>query len=83
MEYQKIINSLNKTSNQPTKFRTKIWVEINDMLRGTYDINSQIKFKTLILWSRFCDYSNAYIPFKGTISIEALAGATPNNANKK
>ena len=30
MGYQKIINLLENTSNQPTKFRTKKWVEIND-----------------------------------------------------
>ena len=30
MEYQKIINSLDDTSNQKSKFRTKNWVEIND-----------------------------------------------------
>ena len=29
MEYQKIINLLGNTSNQPSKFRTKTWVEIN------------------------------------------------------
>ena len=43
MEYQKIINLLNKTPNQPTKFRTKNWVEINNDSRGTYNTNSQIK----------------------------------------
>ena len=30
MEYQKKINLLDNTPNQSTKFRTKIWVEIND-----------------------------------------------------
>ena len=30
MEYQKIINLLENTSNQPSKFRTKSWVEVND-----------------------------------------------------
>ena len=35
MEYQKIINLLDNTSNQPTKFRTKNWVEINDDAHGT------------------------------------------------
>ena len=49
MEYQKIINFLDNTPNQPTKFRTKNWVEINDALRGTYNTNSQIKSKTLNL----------------------------------
>ena len=30
MEYQKMINLLDNASNQPFKFRTKNWVEIND-----------------------------------------------------
>ena len=30
MKYQKIINLLDNTSNQASKFRTKNWVEIND-----------------------------------------------------
>ena len=29
MEYQKIINLLDNTPNQPTKCRTKNWVEVN------------------------------------------------------
>ena len=40
MEYQKIINLLDKTPNQPTKFRTKNWVEINDKSHGTGNTNS-------------------------------------------
>ena len=35
--------------NQPSKFRTKNWVEINDESRGVYNTGSQIKFKTTIL----------------------------------
>ena len=49
MEYQKIINLLDNTPNQPTKFRTKSWVELNDDARETYNNNSQIKFKTSML----------------------------------
>ena len=30
MEYQKIINLLDDTTNQPSKFRTRIWIGIND-----------------------------------------------------
>ena len=45
MEYQLIINLLDNRPNQPTKFRTKNYVEINDDSRGTYNTNSQIKFK--------------------------------------
>ena len=75
MEYQKIANLLDDNkSNQPSKFRTKNWVEINDESRGTYNVNSQIKFKTTMLKSSLCDYSDPYILVKGTITI-AGAGA--------
>ena len=37
MEYKKIINLLDNKPNQPSKFRTKNWVEINEELRGTYN----------------------------------------------
>ena len=44
MEYQKIINLLDNTPSQPSKFRTKSWVKVNDESRGTYNVNTQIKF---------------------------------------
>ena len=47
MEYQKIINLLDNTPNQSTKFRTKNWFEINYDVCQMYNSNSQIKFKTL------------------------------------
>ena len=56
-------------SNQPSKFRTKIWVEINDESGETYNVNSQIKFKTTMLRSSLCDYSDGYILVKRTIKI--------------
>ena len=65
---------IDDTSNQPSKFRTKNCVEINDESRGTYNANSQIKFKTTMLKSSSCDYSDAYILVKGTITITG-AGA--------
>ena len=40
MDYQKITNFSNNTLNQPSKFRTKHWVEKNDESRGTYNTNS-------------------------------------------
>ena len=61
MEYQKIVNMLGNISSQPSKYRTKNWVEINDESRGRYNTNSQIKFKTAMLKSSLCDYSDAYI----------------------
>ena len=70
MEYQKIANLLDDNkSNQPSKFRTKNWIEINDESRGAYNVNSQIKFKTTMSKSNLCDYSDAYILVKGTITI--------------
>ena len=51
MGYQKINNLLNNTLNQPSKFRTKNWVEINNESRRNYNTNSQIKFKTIMLKS--------------------------------
>ena len=43
MEYQKITNLFNNTLNQPSKLRTKNWVEILDESRGGYNSNSQVK----------------------------------------
>ena len=60
MEYQKIANLIHDASNQPSKFRTKNWVERNDE-SGPYNADSQIKFKTTILKSSLCDYSDAYM----------------------
>ena len=74
MEYQKIANLIDDASNQPSKFRTKNWVEINDESRGTYNVNSQIKFKTTMLKSSLCDCIDAYILVKGKITITG-AGA--------
>ena len=37
MEYQKIINLLDDTTNQPSEFRTRNRVEINDESRGAYN----------------------------------------------
>ena len=74
MEYQKIATLTDDASNQPSKFRTKNWVEINDESRGTYNINSQIKFKTTMLKSSLCDYSEAYVPVKGRTTITGAGG---------
>ena len=60
---------LDNTPNQSTKFKTKTWVEINGDTRGTYNTNSQIKFKTSMLKSSLCDYSDAYILVTRTIAI--------------
>ena len=49
MEYQKIINFLDNTPNQLSKFGTKNWIGINDQSRGVYNVNGDIRFKTTML----------------------------------
>ena len=68
MEYQKIANLLNNESSQPSNFRTRNWVEINNDSRGTYT-DANIKFKTTKLKSNLCDYADAYIFVKGKITV--------------
>ena len=68
MEYQKIVNLLESTSDNPSKFRTRKWVEINDESRGNY-VNSDIRFKTTMLRPNLCDYADSYILAKGSITI--------------
>ena len=85
MEYQKTINLLDNASNQPSNFRTKKWVEINDKSRGAYNADSQIKFKAIMLKVSLCDYNDVYIRVKGTITLDGTpsAGTVANNTNKK
>ena len=84
MEYQKIANLIDDISIQPSKVKTKNWLETNDESRGTYNVNSQIKFKTTMLKSSLYDYSDAYILVKGTIIINgAGADAAARQADER
>ena len=83
MEYQKITNLLDSSSNDPSKFRTRNWIKINDDSRGTYT-DPDIKFKTTILTSNLCDYADAYILVRGTITITgAGADAAARQADER
>ena len=85
MEYHKIANLLDDASNKTSKCKTKYWIEINDDSRGTYNVGSQIKLKTTMLKSSLCDYSDAHIHVRGTITVNNTAAecAAANNNNKK
>ena len=85
MEYQKIANLLDDASNKTSKFKTKHWVEMNYDSRGIYNVGSQIKFKSTMLKSSLCDYSDAYIHVRGTITVNntAAEGDAANNNNRK
>ena len=74
MEYQKPINLLDNAPNQLSKLRTKNSIEINDQSREVYIVNSDIRFKTTMLKSNLCDYSDAYILVKERITITRARG---------
>ena len=80
-----MINVLEYTSNQLSKFRAKNLLEITDKSRGRYNVNSQIKFKSAMLKSNFCDQGDAYILAKGKIALAdtSAADANASNTNKK
>ena len=73
-------------SNQLSKFRTKNWIETNDQSRVVYNTSSDIRFRTTMLKSSLCDYSDAYIIVKGTITItqtgDDAAARKTNQRNK-
>ena len=97
MEYQKIINLFRGTTNKPSKFRRRNWVEINDESRGTYgdddinynnnddDNNNNSKFKILMIRSNLRGYSDAFIIVKGTVTVSdtSAQGVAINNTHKK
>ena len=71
------------SDNTPSKFKTKTWVELNDESHGPYRTGSQIKFKTSMIRSSLCDYSDPYIFVKGTITVTNTGtAAATNNRNK-
>ena len=59
MESQKLINLLDKTQNQPSKVRTRNWVEVNDKASRNYNVENQIKLNYTIPKPNLCDYKDA------------------------
>ena len=81
MEYDKINNLLLSEDNESeklSKFVTREYVRVNSFL-DTYIENKSIRFKTPMLRSNLCDYSDAYILVKATITVTVLG--TNNGAN--
>ena len=82
MEYDKINNLLLSEDNESeklSKFVTREYVRVNS-LSNTYNENKSIRFKTPRLRSNLCDYSDAYILVKGTITVTA-PGVNNNASN--
>ena len=74
METQNIINLLNNTENEYSKFATKKWCIIDSESKGNYSHENPIRFLTNSIESSLCDYSDAYILVRRNIT------ATHNNA---
>ena len=75
METQKIVNLLNGSDNENSKFATKKWYVIDSESKGNYSHENPIKFLTSSLESSLCDYSDAYVLVTGNI---VVAGANNN-----
>ena len=65
-------------SEKISKFVTREYVRVNS-LSNAYNKNKSIRFKTPMLRSDLCDYSDAYILVKGTITV--TAPGDNNNVN--
>ena len=76
MEQHKISKFLNDST--VSKFVTKEWIEVNDLSSDQYSVNKKKRFKTSMLRSDSCDYSDAYIVVKGKISV-----TDTDNANRR
>ena len=79
METQKIVNLLNGSDNENSKFATKKWYVIDSESKGNYSHENPIKFLTSSLESSLCDYSDAYILVTGNIAVRRTIVAANNN----
>ena len=69
METQNIVNLLNGSDNENSKFATKKWYIIDNESKSNYSHNNPIKFLTSSLESSLCDFSDAYILVTGNIAV--------------
>ena len=85
MEYDKINNLLlseDNESEQLSKFVTREYVTVNSLL-NTYNENKSIRFRTAMLRSNLCDYSDVYIVVKGTITVNGVVNGAENDISRR
>ena len=77
MELQKVVNLLDMTSGDKDlpSFVAKKWIEVYVQSRKNYNVYKEIRIKTPMLRLDLCDFSDAYIVVKGTITV-----TEPDNA---
>ena len=83
MEFQKIVNFLDTTSDEkdlPT-FVTKKWIEVYDQSEKNYNPNKEIRIKTSMLRSDLCDFNDVYIVVEGDMTLEGNNDANKRNKN--
>ena len=82
MEFQKIINLLDITSDDKDlpRYVNKKWIEVYDQSEKNYNVNKEIRFKTSMLRSDLCDFSDAYIVVKGDITVTNSNNAKRNKS---
>ena len=68
---------MDSESENLSKFITRQYVQVNS-LSNTYNENKSIRFKTPMLRSDLCDYSDAYILVKGTITVNRVVNGVEN-----
>ena len=71
MKTQKIINLLNDSINEESKFATKKWYVIDSHTKSKHKQGDTIKFETETIKSSLCDYSDAFILVTGNITVNA------------
>ena len=79
MEAQKLVNLLNSSENEYSKFATKKWYVIDSESKGNYSHHDPITFLTKSIESSLCDYSDAYILVTGDIAVTRTIAAAGNN----
>ena len=83
MEYQKITNLLSTMLDEIPKFITENWVKVHDQSGSAddrYKPNKQIRFKTSMLRSDLCDYSDTYFVVKGEVTV--IGGSNSRRKNR-
>ena len=72
MEDQKVTNLLDTTFDNVPRLITKKWIQVHDQsgsAKDRYRPSNQIRFRTSVLRSDLCNFNDAYIVVKGTITV--------------
>ena len=74
MEYEKVLNSLNESSD--SKFLIRNWNLVNDQLNANCNVGYEIICSTEVLKSNLSNFNNSSILVRGNITIKGRNDAT-------